>query len=67
MWCHVVWYKFTDVLAETAASILEVEFTQKMVEADFIARSVYFNMDSFIVKTEPVGSKQILVNLHQTI
>jgi hypothetical protein len=45
---------------ETVASILIAEaFTQKMAEACSIARSAYFYMDPFIVKTEPAGSKQI--------
>lgn len=37
----------------------KVEFTRKTGEAHSIARSVHFNMDSFIVKTEPAGFKHI--------
>jgi hypothetical protein len=55
-------------LGEPAAPILRAEdFTQKMAEAYSSARLANFHMDSFTVKMETASSKELLVNLHQTV
>jgi hypothetical protein len=53
-------------LGKPSASILNVDFTQKIWEAYSSARLANFYKDCFILKIKAAGSKEIQIDLHQT-